>query len=173
MLAFPTSLLCFHWQFKESRDTLWLLIQSPQTTSAQVGSEFTHNHFAMYMRGRCLLLYDLSQSHWNQTESLQWLLWIFWSGFSWLAKLCCLLADVREWSFNLHCRLFLPNSAVTLKTQDCKHRCIFLFAARNRALWIFDWGSGSTINIYLSKEGLSATAKKWNMDLFQSFSALC
>lgn len=33
-LAFPTSPLCFPWQFKENRDTLWLLIQSSQTTSA-------------------------------------------------------------------------------------------------------------------------------------------
>lgn len=31
-LAFPTSLLCFHWQFKENRNSLWLFIQSLQKT---------------------------------------------------------------------------------------------------------------------------------------------
>lgn len=64
-----------HWLFSHSpfvfpgssrrteRDTLWLLTQSPvRQPVPQPGSELTHNRFAMYMRGQCLVLHDMSQS---------------------------------------------------------------------------------------------------------------
>lgn len=126
ILASPTCSLCFPLQFSGNRDTLWLLTQCTQPMT-QAGLEFAHNCFGMSIVGCCLVFV------WSEPKSLKSERSSDFSEF--LVRLLmackqhCLLIAVRDWSFKRYCTFFLSNSAVTLKTEGCKCRHIFLFAA--------------------------------------------
>lgn len=129
-LAFPTSPLCFPWQFRENRDTFvaahTIPADNPRPSQGQ-------NLYTTVLP--CTWEDDAwSYMIWAKVTEIRQNLYSDLRGFLirllMACKQCCLLAGVREWSFNLHCRLFLPNSAVTLQMQDCKHRLISLSAAR-------------------------------------------
>lgn len=96
----------------------------------QPHSEFTCSCFTMYMMPYLI---------WSRPKSLKSLssdLCGFLIRLLMACEHCCLLGGVKEWSFNLCCSFFLPNSSMTLKMQDCKRRHLFFFAARTCTPWI-------------------------------------
>lgn len=122
---FPTCPLCFSLQLNENRDTLWLLTQCTQTTSDPARMRI-YTHLFWHV---CAMMGWCSVSVWSEPkllkseESLQWSLWTVSQVPHGLQTAALqVLKGSTDWSFNLHCILFLSpwkHSTVNTDTPSC------------------------------------------------------